>query len=295
MKVLIISGGSSSERKISVISAKAVKQALEIKGHTVTLFDLKKGFAVLARILPNYEVVFPVLHGAEGEGGELQAWLKDKGANYIGGDPKGMTEGFYKLLFKEFCNRKNIRTAKWKQIQTAADLNTLGFPVVLKNSEGGSSREVVILRSKDDLQCKIVQQLLEDESNLYIEQFLSGVEVTVGILDNKALPVVEIIPPEGQWFDYKNKYSGMTQEIPDAPSLTSEQREEVQRIALLVHQQLKLGAYSRIDFIIHEGNPYVLEVNTIPGLTAQSLFPKAAQAAGISFPELVDQLIQLAI
>ncbi len=295
MKVLIISGGSTSERKISLISGKAIQQALKASGHQADLYDLKKGFEQLKTKLKKYDVAFPAIHGAEGEGGELQAWLKGQKMPYVGGDPKGYKQGFYKVSFKKFCDQHQIPTAEWRMVKSAQDILNFGFPAVLKNSEGGSSREVVILHTAKDLKSAAAQRLLKLDTELFIERFIKGIEVTVGVLYGQSLPVVEIVPPEGAWFDYKNKYSGATQEIPNAPSLTEAQRQQVQQIALEVHQSLNLGAISRTDFIFQDGLPYVLEVNTLPGMTSQSLFPLAAKASGISFEQLVDQLVTQAV
>lgn len=311
MKVLIVTGGNSSERKISLISTNAVKKALEENRYFVKPFDLKLGFKTLKQILPDFDVVFPVLHGEEGEGGDLQEFLLKQKIPYVGGDPKGFKKGWYKIPFKRFCDQNKIKTAPWKVLsdkgdpssKTPKDDNLLkiycqqivkfGFPSVLKSSNGGSSREVVILKSEHDLKNKACQDLLNSGYDLFVEKYLPGIEVTVGILDNKALPVIEISPPAGGWFDYKNKYSGETQEIIGAPSLSEEIQKEVQKIALNIHQKLNLGPYSRIDFIVSKNIPYVLEVNTIPGLTSESLFPKSAQAAGLSFPNLVKKLVEL--
>lgn len=291
MKVLIVTGGTSSERRISFMSAKQVKKALESIGHKVKLFDLKNGYPELKKIAKDFEVVFPVIHGEEGEGGSLQKFLSTLEVPFVGGDPKGFKIGWYKIPFKKFCQQNNIPTSKWKKIKTKDDIIRFGFPSVLKSSAGGSSREVVILKSPWDLQNYLCKKLLKSDLPLFVEKYLPGVEVTVGILRNQALPVVEIIPPEGGWFDYQNKYWGKTEEIPHAPSIAPSLRKLTQQIALKIHQTLNLGPYSRIDFIVSEGKPYILEVNTIPGLTSSSLFPKAAQATGISFPKLLDKII----
>lgn len=295
MRVLIITGGTSSERKISLISAESVKRGLEAKNHTAELFDLKKGKKQLKNLVRNFDVIFPVIHGEEGEGGQLQKFLSTLGKPFVGGNPKGFREGWFKIPFKEFCDKNNIPTSPWKKIQNQNDIIKFGFPCVLKSSNGGSSREVVILKTAKDLKNPLCKKLLNSEFSLFVEQFLPGVEITVGILNNQPLPVIEIVPPEGKWFDYKNKYSGETREIPHAPSLDEETKKLAQKIALEIHQTLHLGQYSRIDFIVMDKKPSVLEVNTIPGLTSQSLFPKAAQAIGMSFPKLMDQLIQMAL
>lgn len=293
MKVLIITGGTTSERRISLMSAKQVKIGLEESGHQVKLFDLKKG-KITKNLVKNFDVIFPVLHGEEGEGGDLQKALNDLGTSFIGGDPKGFKQGWYKISFKKFCEKNNISTAPWKEIKSKNEIVRFGFPVVLKSSNGGSSKEVVILKSAEDLKGSLFKKLLQSNLPLFAEKYLQGIEVTVAILSDKALPVVEIIPPEGGWFDYKNKYWGNTREVPNAPSLSAKLQKLVQDIALKIHKTLKLGQYSRIDFIVSDNQPYALEVNTIPGLTASSLFPKAAAAAGISFPKLLNKIINLA-
>lgn len=301
MRVLIITGGTSSERRISFMSARQVKNALEEIGHIVKLFDFKKGKKELKKIVKNFDVIFPVIHGEEGEGGKLQEFLASQGIPFVGGDPKGFKQGWYKIPFKKWCKKNKILTPKWRRVKTKKDILIFGFPCMLKSSSGGSSREVVILKSKKDLTSYKAKKLLNSNLKLFVEDFIPGTEVTVAVLHKKALPVVEIIPPEGEWFDYKNKYWGNTKEIPHAPSTSTTTRSLIQEIALRIHQTLNLGPYSRIDFIIAShfpsGNtvPYVLEVNTIPGLTASSLFPIAAQAAGISFPKLLDKIIKLAL
>ncbi|MDD5147238.1 MAG: ATP-grasp domain-containing protein [Candidatus Daviesbacteria bacterium] len=293
MRVLIITGGTTSERRISLMSAKCVKAGLEESNHEVKLFDLKKE-GISKNLVKDFDVVFPVLHGEEGEGGGLQKQLSTLGIRFIGGSPIGFQQGWYKISFKEFCDREHILTSPWKKIKNQSDIVKFGFPCVLKSSSGGSSREVVILKSAKNLKNNLCRKLLKSGLPLFVERYLPGIEVTVGILKDKALPVIEIIPPAGGWFDYKNKYWGNTNEIPNAPSLTPQLKKMVQKIALRIHKTLKLGHYSRIDFIISDGKPYVLEVNTIPGLTASSLFPKAAAAVGLTFPKLLDKMIKLA-
>lgn len=293
MKVLIITGGISSERKISLLSAKEVKKALEVNQFQVKVYDLKYGYQKLKKETSNVDVVFPVIHGEEGEGGKLHKFLSKLETSFIGGDPEGMRRGWHKISFKKFCQEIGVNTPLWRIIKSQQDIIKFGFPCVLKSSSGGSSREVVILKTAKDIKSRVSRKLLSSQYNIFVEKFIKGVEVTVGIIGSKALPVVEIIPPEGGWFDYKNKYSGVTKEIPYAPSLSSKLQKEIQKIALKIHQTLSLGCLSRIDFIVSANVPYVLEVNTIPGLTSESLLPKAAQAAGIVFPKLVKNLVEM--
>lgn len=295
MKVLIITGGTTSERKISFMSAKQVKKGLEEVGYKVKLFDLKKGYSQLKKIVKDFNVIFPVIHGEEGEGGSLQKFLSDLGIPFVGGDWKGYKKGWYKIPFKKFCEQNSIPTAPWKQVKNKDNIFKFGFPSVLKSSTGGSSKEVVILKSFRDLNSYIFRKLLKSNFALFVEKYLPGVEITVAVLQNQALPVVEIIPPKGGWFDYKNKYSDKTKEIPHAPSVTKAIQKRAQKYALKIHKTFNLGQLSRIDFIVSGGKPYVLEVNTIPGLTAASLVPKAAQAIGISFPKLLERIVKMSL
>lgn len=292
MKILIITGGNSSERKISLISAKAVKYALEKNGHLVEFFDLRGGYRELKKVIPDFDVIFPMLHGEEGEGGELQKFLSKSGKPFVGGDWKGFKKGWYKIPFKSFCKENNIPTSPWRVVNKKEYIIKFGFPCVLKASNGGSSKEVVMIHTKSDLvKCS---RLFKSKFPLFVERFLEGVEVTVGILENRVLPLVEIIPPKGEWFSFQNKYSNKIKEIPFAPSISRSMREKIQNIALRIHKKLNLGHISRIDFIVTDNIAFAIDVNTIPGMTPKSLFPKAAQAAGINFPQLTQTLIELA-
>lgn len=295
MQVLLITGGISSERKISLISGKQVKNALVKNSHNVRVYDLKKGYKGIKKLSKGVDVIFPVLHGEEGEGGKLHKFLASLNKPFVGGDWESFKQGWYKIPFKKFCDKSGINTSPWKIVKDISDVLDFGLPCVVKSSNGGSSREVAILNSTKNLNSSKVQGLLKSGDQLLVEQYLVGIELTVAILGKEALPVLEIIPPEGKWFDYKNKYSGETKEIPNAPSLSKSERKLVEKTALAIHQKLNMGDYSRIDFIFADGKPYVLEINTIPGLTPTSLFPKAALASGLNFNELVKKLIFLAI
>lgn len=214
---------------------------------------------------------------------------------FVGAHWQALKQGWFKIPFKKFCDQNNIPSSPWKRVKNHADVVKFGFPSVLKSSNGGSSREVVILKSEKDTHLTHYKKLIESDDELFVERFLPGVETTVGILDGKALPLLEIRPPEGKWFDYRNKYDGSSQEIPFAPSLDPKLQRRIQKQAEDIHKQLNLGHYSRIDFIVHEDIPHALEVNTIPGLTPGSLMPKAAKAAGLEFHHFIDKLLTLAI
>ncbi len=297
MHILIITGGSSSEREISLISAEHVQRTLKANGHSVTMFDFQEGYDALGNILETFDVVFPVMHGKEGEDGRLYQFLASANKPFVGSDPAGAKIAFDKVLFKRYCDEHRIPTAPWSLVTNEEDIVKFGFPCVLKAANGGSSHEVAPVITKEDLQTETIQRILHLPDSHFVESYLHGIEITVGVLLNEALPVIEITPPAGGWFDYHHKYSGKSQETPFAPSVPADVQQQAQKLALQIHQQLHLRSFSRTDLIVVDGLPYVLEVNTPGGvgLTPESLFPKAAKAAGTSFEAFIEQIITAAL
>lgn len=274
-----------------------VAKALRKNGHDVTTFDFRKGYPRLSKIISKFDVVFPVMHGKEGEDGALYQFLRSRKKSFVGSDPKGAKIAFDKMLFKKYCGKKHIATPDYRIVKNKKDIVQFGFPSVFKAASGGSSIEVVLLHSKKDLASARIKDILKLPDSFFVEKLIDGVEITMGVLLGRVLPVIEIIPPENSWFDYKNKYSGRSNEIAFAPSLNKDIQRRAQKIALQVHQDLKLGSYSRTDAIVKGNKIYVLETNTPGGvgLTPQSLLPKAAKAIGISFNQLVEKMLKGAI
>ncbi len=293
MRVLVITGGNSDEREISLLSAENVIEALKKKSHAVQTIDFNKGFPEILISAKRNDVIFPVLHGPEGESGILQKVLEDSHIKFIGSGSEACENGWNKIKFKNFCKKLDVKTASWLILNNSnrKSLYDIKKPFVIKPIDNGSSVDVYICKSQEDLKKINLENLLKKYNRLLVEDYIAGIEITAGILDNIALPVIEIIPPPGEWFSYENKYSGKTQEIPNAPSLSLNQQEKVKKIALTIHNILGCKDFSRSDFIFSNGNFYALEINTIPGLTKQSLLPKAASAAGFSFKEVTDILI----
>lgn len=298
MKVLIVTGGSGDERDISFISAGNVAIGLLRKDHTVEMFDFLHGYDKLEKKLMDIDVVFPVLHGPDGEGGDLQEFLEQNSVKYVGSDSKANRKGWWKINFKKYCDDDKIVTANWEVItdKTIDRFNKRRLPFVTKPENSGSSRAIYILKTEKDRKKVPIKNLIKQYKRLLVEDYIEGIEVTVGVLGEEILPVVEIRPSAGQWFDYENKYSGKTKEIALAPSLTEKQKKEVQEITRKIHFGVGCRHYSRSDFILgKDGKFYALEINTIPGLTQESLLPKAAKAVGISFRELCDRLVKMAL
>lgn len=291
MKILIVTGGDNDEREISFLSANNVRDSLLKSGHLVDLFDYSLGLEKLSKIINNYDLAFPVLHGIEGEGGDLQKFLEDKNIRFVGSPSVACKNGWDKITFKRFCDKNNILTAKWQSITNEKEI-ILPLPYVIKTSNEGSSLNVYLIKNENDLEKVNFEKLFKTNRELLVEKFISGIEVTVGILKNDVLPPIEIVPPIGEMFDYNNKYNGKTQEIPNAPSLNELQKNKVMKIAHKIHFDLGCRDFSRIDFIVSNNDIFVLEINTIPGLTRESLFPKAAKSVGLNFDDLINELIK---
>lgn len=321
MKIIILAGGLSPEREVSLVSASQIAKGLIGKGHCVFILDLYKGINDLSELtfcndkkqIKNYKIngnapeilndknligpniipackmadtIYIALHGDIGENGKIQSLLDLNNIKYTGSGYDGCMLSMDKNISKMLVSHSKIKTAAWS-INHKDD--NLSYPLVVKPSNGGSSIGVSIVHNDNELKTAL-ENAKKYDSTVLIEEKIEGTEVSVGILDNKPLPVIEIAPKQG-FYDYKNKYqSGMTVEICPA-DISPDITETVQKTALAIHHLLHLKYYSRIDFIIDKsGIPYFLEANALPGMTPQSLLPQEAKAADISYEELCDKI-----
>lgn len=330
MKVAVLFGGTSAERDVSIASGAQVVQALREIGHEVVAVDTTTGVlgpeeeerflatgvapippgeeeldllktgdpTALTRApeLENVDLFFLALHGGTGEGGALQALLELVGIPYTGSGPMASAIAMDKDISKRLFRDAAVPTPGWIMAPASVDAveEELGFPVVVKPSKQGSSVGLTVVRQRDEFDPAIELAFRYDDE-VMIEQFIPGREVTVPVLGGEALPVGEIIPKK-EIFDYECKYQpGMADEIFPA-DLSEEQARIVQQLAIAAHDALKLSVYSRIDFRLDDrGGFWCLEANTLPGMTVNSLFPKSARAAGISFPEVCDRICRLSL
>ena len=330
MKIAVLFGGTSEERDVSIASAAQVIPALRGLGHDVVAIDTATG-----RLAPNVEqkmltsgvgpeppsssalagmresaltlttnasdirdvdVVFLALHGGAGEDGRVQAVLDLAGLAYTGSNHIASATAMDKDLSKRLFRAAGVPTADWLMAPVLAhDVSeSLGWPVVVKPNKQGSTVGLSIVRQASDLAAALAVAARFD-SEVMVERFIPGRELTVGILDGEALPVGEIITP-GEVFDYQAKYQiGGAREVFPA-ELPAEASAQLRRIALRAHTALKLGPYSRIDFRMDpNGKFWCLEANSLPGMTSGSLLPQAARAAGIDFPKLVERICRAAL
>lgn len=330
MRVALLTGGASSERDVALASALQIAAALREHGHAVTMVDLAGGLVPKereAQLLPKgigrepppfeqlkaqerrmlgsglgeiaavreAEVVFLALHGGQGENGTVQALLDVIGVPYTGSGRLASALAFDKDMAKRVWHGAGIPVPRW--IMAPADATAVragpGFPCVVKPSNEGSSVGLTLVKDPKDLSAAIALASRYD-TEVMVEEYIAGRELTVGVLGDDALPVLEIVAKH-ELFDYECKYTpGMADEFPAVLEPGNARR--LQQTALGAHHALKLGGYSRIDFRADaKGDIFCLEANTLPGMTAGSLIPKAARAAGMSFADLCDRICHLAL
>lgn len=307
MRILLIAGGWSDEREVSLSGAVGIEASLRRQGHAVTLYDPGDGLARLPQLVEDFDFAFLNLHGAPGEDGLVQAMLDRLGKPYQGSGPAGSILTLDKAASKALFIQNNLATPPWVFVparfgpgsgdRPGSGLPDLpcpfGPPYVVKPNLGGSSLGIEVVRKRHDL-VPAVQRILDQGRDVLVEQYQPGVEVTCSVLGDEALPLILIRPGEGAtFFDYDSKYiPGRAEEICPAP-LPRDVSRAIQAVALHAHRVLGLRGYSRADFILHEGQAHLLEVNTLPGMTATSLLPQAAAVHGLDFDHLLARLIEL--
>ncbi len=340
MNIVVLCGGLSSERDVSISTGTGAARALKERGHNVVLVDLYLGYtesfasplevfaragetadvsisefapdldAVRAmradsdcRIGPNVlalakaaDIVFLALHGEEGENGKLQATLDLHGIKYTGSGYLGSAIAMNKSLTKTVLAAKGIPTPSGITLSRGCTpYANVGFPCVVKPCSGGSSVGTsVVYEEKDYLSA--LELAFKYEQAVLVERYIHGRELTVGVMNGKAMPVIEIIPKSG-FYDYKNKYqAGATTELCPAP-IGDEATEKVQRLVERVHEALMIDAYCRVDFLWdnESGEMFCLEANTLPGMTPTSLIPQMAAEIGMSYGELCEKIIEVSM
>lgn len=340
MKVVVLAGGISTERDVSLSSGVMIYNALKKNGHQAILLDVYLGytgedtenifdkeedwageFGVISEENPDIEqikamrpdgeknffgpnviaicqaadVVFMALHGENGENGKIQACFDLMGIRYTGTDYVSSALCMDKGIAKDIFAAYGIPTPKGIRLKKGERINdSVPFPCIVKACCGGSSVGVSIAYSEQDYEAAL-QEAFRYDSEVVVEQYIKGREFSVGVMDGKALPVIEIAPLTG-FYDYKNKYqAGSTVETCPA-ALSQEKTEEMQKLAETAFKALRLKNYGRMDFMMSEqGDIYCLEANTLPGMTPTSLLPQEAAAVGLNFGDLCEKIMQIAL
>lgn len=295
-RISILSGGIGPEREVSLNSGLALADALE--GYSlIDLIDLKNT-ALPTELDPGKQVIFPVIHGTFGEDGTLQKMLEEAGFAYAGCDSSSSRLCMHKGLCKDRVGSKDVRIVPDYRFQDPREVSPdsiireLGQELIVKPADQGSSVALHVCSGVEEL-----QTVLESLGNgdWMIEQRILGREVTIGLLNGQPMGIVEVVP-DGGIYDYKRKYSAGSTEYRFPAVLDLEVEEEIREFARISYEVCECRDFARVDFMISEdGIPYFLEVNTLPGLTSTSLFPKSAKCSGYDFPKLAQKLIEGAI
>lgn len=298
-RIAVLMGGSSHEREISLRSGKKVLESLKRQGFSAIGLDTDED---LIDRLREVDIVFIALHGRFGEDGCIQGMLEMIRLPYTGSGVLASALAMNKVASKRIFESLKIPTPRFRKIEKDEDIERqcqgiieeLGLPLIAKPTSEGSSLGVKIIKDKEELEPSI-REIINEYKDAFVEEFITGTHVTVGILNSLTLPILELVP-KGEFYDYKAKYtSGMTEFIIPA-RLTPHVYKETQRIALSSHKALGCYGFSRVDIIVsHDGIPYVHDVNTIPGLTELSDLPAQAKAAGIDYDELILRMLKTAI
>ena len=296
-RIGVLMGGASSEREISLKSGEAVVSALKEEGYDVLPLDIDDNLRDVQKRLEeaHISVAFIALHGRFGEDGTIQKLLDCLNIPHTGSGAKASSLALDKIASRKIFRNAGIAVPEYRVFTSKVSVedDNFHFPLVVKPSSQGSSIGLSIVENKEDLPLAI-KLALSYEKRVIVEEYISGIEITVGIFDDMVLPVIQIAP-KGRFYDYQAKYeTGMSNYFIPAP-LSRDEHLKAQETGLSAHRSLGCRTFSRVDMIMSEGIPVVLEVNTIPGLTPSSLLPKAAKAAGISFNRLCVRLIELAI
>ena len=293
-KIIVLMGGPGSERDVSLATARGVSKTLRTLGAEVVEMDVRdEKFTLPADV----DLAFLTIHGTFGEDGQLQRILEQRGVAYTGDGAKESEIAFDKIRSKEKFREHGVTTPPW-QVVTLGQRPTIPIPLVIKPSRQGSTVGVYIVKNAREIDAAMAEAAKYDEK-LLVEKFISGRELTIGILGDQVLPILEIIP-KGGFYDFTNKYPFLNPQAGGAAEhvcpakIDPEKTRQIQELALRAYRALGLQVYSRVDVLLpDDGAATVLEVNTIPGMTEASLLPETAAAAGIDYAGLCLRIIQL--
>jgi len=327
MKIVVLKGGTSSEREVSVLSGDNIAKALEKNGHDVICLDtvlpleqidrhidptpdlVENGEINLVKLLScpdiqSVDFIFNALHGGSGENGVVSGILETMGYKYNGSGVEGCAIAMDKVISKVLFEKYKIPTPEWRHFNRVEIiengkiiekiLDTFDFPIVIKPAHEGSTVGLTIVSDGKELN-PAINKALKYNNELIVEKYIKGRELTVAILEDSALPIIEIIPKHGI-YDYECKYtSGMSKyQVP--AKIDDKLAQHIQKLSIIAFKVLKCYGYGRADLRLGEdGIPYFLEMNAMPGMTSISLVPKAAKSIGISFSDLLEKIIELGI
>lgn len=292
LRVGVIMGGDSTEREVSILSGEEFLKHLDNTKYIVKSVVINRPRDIL-KWADEIDYALIALHGKNGEDGKVQALLEALDIPYSGSGIVGSALCMDKDMSKKIMQSVNILTPKWVNLKSEQDINkelfkSLSYPLIVKPNQGGSSIGIDIANDYDEL-TKYITDAFKYDNEVLVEEYILGHEITCSMLKGEVIPVISI-NPNYKFFDFSSKYveDGAVEEVIE---LNSEMMKKVKKIAVICWDIFKLKSYARIDMIIKDENIYVIEINTLPGMTKYSLLPKSAQAYGLSFSQLIDELI----
>ena len=292
MKVAVIMGGSSAEKDVSIKTGKAVVKACYANGFQVSPIIFRDNYKDSLQLLKGVDIVFNALHGTFGEDGVVQGWFEKNNILFTGSDSISSKTCMDKIKSKKIVRANNILTPDWFEVKEDIDSNSVFYPCIVKPNAQGSTFGLSFVNEVGLLQNAIDHSLAFD-SNVLIEEYIGGREITVGVLDSKVLPIVEILPKH-KLYDYDCKYTAGMTSYKCPIDIDNSLKEKINNDTIKIFGLLGCRGYGRVDYIIDENNNYYfLEINTLPGMTSTSLLPIAAESAGISFNDLIKKIIYL--
>lgn len=297
-KIAVIMGGISSEREISLKSGAGVFESLDREKYEPIKVVIDEKTDIITKIPDDVDFAFLALHGKFGEDGCVQSVLETRDIPYSGCGPLSSAMCMDKNISKKICKASGIPTADWITVKSIEEIDydrieEMGYPVFVKPNSGGSSVATFMIKEKSGIE-DAVRQGLEVDTEVMIEQYLPGEECTSFILDGEVFPTVSI-KSEQEFFDFEAKYSSDNGAVEEVVYLEESLQNKLNEYSRMCWNAFNCRAYVRVDFIISNGVPYVLELNTLPGLTATSLIPRSAAARGISYSQLLDKLISCSL
>ena len=293
MKVGVIMGGVSSEKQVSIMTGKEMIAHLDTNKYEIIPIELNSKQEVVEKA-KNLDIALLALHGKFGEDGVIQGALETLGIPYTGSSVLSSSLCMDKNLSKKIIRYEGMLTPNWIQLSSLEELplseiEKMGYPLVVKPNSGGSSVGVKIVYDQETLLSSISEVFIWDHE-VVIEQHINGEEITCSVLNGELLPIISI-QHKGEFFDYHSKYDDAAT-VEEVIQLPQEIEKRVSAAAMACYHSLKCSVYARIDMMLKDGIPYILEVNTLPGMTKNSLLPKSAHAAGISYGKLLDLIIE---
>lgn len=289
-------GGISTEYEVSLNTGKEIMASLDNKKYDIYPIEIKSKRELIDKV-QGLDFAILALHGKFGEDGTIQGTLDTMGIPYTGSDLTSSAICMSKDISKKLLRYEGIQTPDWLIVRNTDELeyqkiDQLEYPVIIKPNSGGSSVGTYIVHSRERI-CPIIREALNLDKEVIIEQFIKGEEITCSILNGELLPILSI-KPKAEFFDYCSKYNEEGAEE-SVIQLAESLYKQIEQTAKKCYEVLKCSVYARVDIIIKNGIPYVLEVNTLPGMTKNSLFPKCAKAGGIPFNQLMELIIEYSL